>query len=58
MTSLERARRAVSDLIASYQEAATPDEREAVAKLIALLTPNGGRSLTELAEDALLKAVE
>jgi hypothetical protein len=43
----------VVELLAAYQDASTTSEREEVARLFALLTPNGGRTLAELAESAL-----
>jgi hypothetical protein len=58
VTPVERARQAVRDLLAAYQEASTTTEREDVARLIGLLTPNGGRSIAELAEAALTEGSE
>jgi hypothetical protein len=55
---VERARAAVHELLAAYQDARTTNEREEVASAIALLTPNGGRPLAELAAEALRGAKE
>ena len=48
-----RARRAVAEILASYEAARTTNEREDIARLIAVLTPNGGRPLAEMAAEAL-----
>ena len=49
---IDRAREAVCVLLAAYEEARDTNEREQVARLIGLLAPHGGRSLTELAAEA------
>jgi hypothetical protein len=58
LSPVERARRAVRDLLAAYQEARTTNEREMVARLIACLTPTGALSLAEMADQALAVAKE
>lgn len=55
---VERARRAVRELLACYVDARTVNEREAVAKLIACLTPTGALTLAEMADQALAIAKE
>lgn len=58
LTPARRARNAVCELITAYRDARTDSERDEVAKTIALLTPNGGRTLAELAEQALREITE
>ena len=56
MSKVERARSAIATLLCSYIEADT-NEREQIARLISRhLTVQGGRSLAEMASDALAAA--
>lgn len=48
---VERAARAVKEILSSYRDATTTDEREQIARLIAALTGDRG-SLTDLAVNA------
>ena len=57
-TPVARARHAVREVLAAYQAATTANEREAIARLIACLTPTGALSLAEMADQALAVARE
>jgi hypothetical protein len=52
-TPVERARLAVAAILAAYSDANTSNEREAIARLIACLMPQGCRGIAEMAAEAL-----
>jgi hypothetical protein len=51
-----RAYSAVLAILAAQRDCRTSDEREAVARAVSFLNPGGGRSLSDLADDALSAA--